>query len=183
MNDTTPKARARILLGLDGFGPVTIEDWRSLGPSVARALITATDDIDWLTDEVKRLSDDIDVISVGRADAVIEIDRLTAELEEARTELANERGEGDPPSPGWIRNDFDRGVISWTLYLDADLNPVDAPDGVTERWVLWAILTRANGNIEWSVDECDEGMTVMRGEASSLRSAMRAASAAIRGTT
>jgi len=157
---TTPTSKphitnARILLGLDGFGPVTIEDWRSLGPSVARALIFATDDID----------------------------RLTDELEEARAELANERGEGEPPELGWRRNDFDRGVISWTLYLDERLRPLEIPNGVDERWVLWAILTRATGNIEWNVDECEEGMTVMRGEASSLRSAMRAASAATRGAT
>lgn len=42
MNDTTLKARARLLLGLDGFGLVTIEDWRSLGPSVASALVIVT---------------------------------------------------------------------------------------------------------------------------------------------
>lgn len=162
LNHATPKARARILLGLDGFGPVTIEDWRSLGPSVARALIAATDDVDRLTGEVKRLN---------------------AELDEARAELANERGEGEPPELGWRRNDFDRGVISWTMYLDGNMNPVDDPDGVAEQFVLWAILTRATGNIEWNVDECEEGMTVMRGEASSLRSAMRAASAATRGAT
>jgi hypothetical protein len=89
---TTPTSKphitnARILLGLDGFGPVTIEDWRSLGPSVARALVFATDDID----------------------------RLTAELEDARTELANERGEGKPPVEGWL---WDPSFKQWELVVD-----------------------------------------------------------------
>jgi hypothetical protein len=82
-----PITNARLLLGLDGFGPVTIEDWRSLGPSVARALVFATDDID----------------------------RLTAELEDARTELANERGEGEPPVEGWL---WDPSFKQWELVVD-----------------------------------------------------------------
>jgi hypothetical protein len=89
-----PITNARILLGLDGFGPVTIEDWRSLGPSVARALIAATDDVDRLTGEVKRLN---------------------AELDEARAELANERGEGKPPVEGWL---WDPSFKQWELVVD-----------------------------------------------------------------
>lgn len=33
--------------------------------------------------------------------ALTEIDRLTAALAEAEATLANERGEGEPPEPGW----------------------------------------------------------------------------------
>lgn len=126
-------------------------------------------------------SDDPHVAAEGAvAGLAMEADSLRAELAESLATIANERGEGEPPVEGWFRNDFDRGVISWTLYLDADMNPVDTPDGIVERWVLWAILTRATGKIEWNVDECEEGITVMRGESSSLRSAMRAAYAALK---
>lgn len=33
--------------------------------------------------------------------ALAEVDRLTAALAEAEATIANERGEGDPPAPGW----------------------------------------------------------------------------------
>jgi hypothetical protein len=40
----------------------------------------------------------------ARNAALLEVDRLTAELAEALATLANERGEGEPPSGGWEWN-------------------------------------------------------------------------------
>lgn len=154
---------ARLLLGLDGFGPVTIEDWRSLGPSVARALIAATDDVDRLTDEVKRLNADLDVVSAGRADAMVEIGLLTVELEEARAELANERGEGEPPVDGWR---WDPSFKQWELTMDGKKIGF-VSRGYQSRWA-------------WEVHV---GRRSFHGYAPTASAAIRAASAAILGTT
>jgi hypothetical protein len=47
--------------------------------------------------------------------ALTEVDRLTAALAEAEATIANERGEGEPPGPGWVWAegawDHERGTV------------------------------------------------------------------------
>lgn len=84
--------------------------------------------------------------------ALAEVDRLTAALAEAEATLANERGEGDPPTPGWK---YDAG--EW-VHPDATVSPVVATalgGSVRRRW-------------EW-------GTADKAGQRDTARAAMRAA--------
>lgn len=73
---------------------------------------------------------------IERAEAALAT--LTAEAAELNATLLNERGEGEPPGPGWERNDFDREAvgIAWYRIAYSDGRPA-SPDSKDYDRVLW----------------------------------------------
>ena len=151
----------------------------------------ARQDVPALCDEVARLTSEChamdEAITIACADrgavaadlraAREEVERLRAELAEAQATLANERGEGSPPVPGFafIGNNGERSA--WSR--------VDGPVGAYAtreidnmgrvRW-SWAVIEDRYGS-----DESPRFRDIARGYAPTAREAMRAAANAVRG--
>ena len=114
---------------------------------------------------IRARADDRAFIAHAREDVprlLAEVDRLTAERDEAwreaaelRATLENERGEGEPPCEGW---EFFPGGPSWHCAPGTWVRPV--PE------MGWCWYTYAE----------DESTIAARGEAKTARAAMRAAS-------
>jgi hypothetical protein len=106
-----------------------------------------------------------------------EVERLRGELAEAQATLANERGEGEPPVPGFLFTGNAGERSAWCS--------VDGPVG--------AYVTREIGNMgrvrwQWAViedrygsDESPRFRDLARGYEPTARAAMRAAAKAVRG--
>lgn len=95
---------------------------------------------------------------------------LVAHAEEFVATLANERGEGEPPSEGWKARRRG-GEARWVLYndrpgrvLDVVRKMGDAPRTIVSHW--WDREVDANGDVV---------VTHAEGEAETMRAAMRAA--------
>lgn len=83
---------------------------------------------------------DTDMDNMGHLRAALtEIDRLTAAMVEAEATIANERGEGEPPTPGW---NYDAG--EW-VHPDATVSPVvvTALGGSVRRRWEWGTVDKA----------------------------------------
>ena len=112
-----------------------------------------------------------------------ERDAALARVAELEATLANERGEGEPPSEGWARNDIDpkREGVAWYVRWEADgSEPQD--DDTEQTRVAW--VRRTEGcMIEWmweiekSVGRMSDPM-LASGRAPTARDAMIAADAA-----
>lgn len=95
---------------------------------------------------------------------------LVAHAEELSATLANERGEGDPPVPGW-RTLRRAGEARWVLHnerpgrvLDVVRQMSDTPRTIVSHW--WDREVDADGTVI---------VTHSEGEARTMRAAMRAA--------
>jgi hypothetical protein len=105
------------------------------------------------------------------------VERLRGELAEALATIANERGGGDPPAPGFVFTGNAGERSAWCS--------VDGPVG--------AYVTREIGNMgrvrwQWAViedrygsDESPRFRDLARGYEPTARAAMRAAAKAVRG--
>lgn len=118
-------------------------------------------------------------------DLIAHIDALTAERDELAATLANERGEGEPPSEGWTRNDFDHAAAGLAWYRPVERDGSTAKEGSTEYpWVLWVFRKPGGEAWVWERDHSDSTRQSDDGEAPTARAAMRAADAAVpRSTT
>lgn len=107
--------------------------------------------------------------------ARVAVETLTREAGEMAAALLNERGEGEPPSPGWRFYD-----LSWT-FGDANRGPwahVTTADHITDGWE-WSVTRRCcdcpgHTSAEWPI--------VAHGRAPTARAAMRAVDAALSAT-
>ena len=108
---------------------------------------------------------------------------LRERIAELEATLANERGEGEPPSEGWARNDIDpkREGVAWYVRWEADGSEPQEDDTEQTR-VAW--VRRTEGcMIEWmweiekSVGRMSDPM-LASGRAPTARAAMIAADAA-----
>lgn len=116
-------------------------------------------------------------------DVLDRVRAMVAERDELAATLANERGEGEPPSEGWARNDIDpkREGVAWYVRWEADgSEPQD--DDTEQTRVAW--VRRTEGcMIEWmweiekSVGRMSDPM-LASGRAPTARDAMIAADAA-----
>ena len=118
---------------------------------------------------------DRDALAADLRAAREEVERLRAELAEAQATLANERGEGEPPVPGFVFAGHAGERCAWQR--------VDGPVGtyVTReidnmgrvRW-QWAVIEDRYGT-----DQSPRFRDLARGYEPTARSAMRAANAAL----
>lgn len=126
-----------------------------------------------LTDACK----DRDAIAADLRAAQAEVERLRAELAEAQATLANERGEGEPPVPGFVFTGHAGERCTWQR--------VDGPVGtyVTReidnmgrvRW-QWAVIEDRYGT-----DQSPRFRDLARGYEPTARAAIRAAAKAVMG--
>lgn len=119
----------------------------------------------------------------GKEEARDAIGRLQERVVELEATIANERGEGEPPSEGWARNDIDpkREGVAWYVRWEADGSEPQEDDTEQTR-VAW--VRRTEGcMIEWmweiekSVGRMSDPM-LASGRAPTARDAMIAADAA-----
>lgn len=105
---------------------------------------------------------------------------LRAEVAELRAALANDRGEGEPPSEGWKRNET--GESTWEKVLatqqpDGDFDP--EPTDILNVY-------RDGGSWAWERRTDQPGKTlalIATGRADTARACMRAADDAVKGAT
>ena len=162
--------------------------------------------VGWLVAELERLKADHTALLLGGghpmwlpsvADAVDHPDQfnatpdevlhrvraVVAERDELAATLANERGEGAPPSEGWIRNDFDPKDVGIAWYASAHADGRSATtDDVDHTYVLWVYREPTECAWRWELDdETPKGVDVYlaNGTAPTARAAMRAASDAL----
>lgn len=104
---------------------------------------------------VHRVRGESQLAALEKSNAALEqaleaVDRLTAERDELAATLANDRGEGVPPTPGWK---YDAG--EW-VHPDATVSPVVATalgGSVRRRWE-WGTADKAG--------QCDTARAAMR---------------------
>lgn len=86
----------------------------------------------------------------------VQIDELKHARDEARRErdelaatLANDRGVGDPPSPGWARNDYDPEHVGLAWYRRTNADGTEPGDNDTDATrVLWVVRAPLP-SVEW----------------------------------
>lgn len=108
--------------------------------------------------------------------------KLVRERDELRAALLNERGEGEPPSEGWARNDFDRRAVGIAWYRPSNADGSPPPAGAMDyAYVLWVYREPMEPEWTWECEHADFSSRNIQGKAPTAREAMRAADTALAG--
>lgn len=108
--------------------------------------------------------------------------RLARERDELRAALLNEHGEGDPPSEGWARNDFDSRAVGIAWYRPSNADGSLPPAGAMDyTYALWVYREPTEPEWTWECEHADFSSRDIQGKAPTAREAMRAADTALAG--
>lgn len=107
---------------------------------------------------------------------------VARERDELRAALLNERGEGEPPSEGWARNDFDSRAVGIAWYRPSNADGSLPPAGAMDyTYALWVYREPTEPEWTWECEHADFSSRDIQGKASTAREAMRAADTALAG--